>query len=100
VIGFGLVWLLVATHPSTIERFLVVPGLIKAMRHLQLFWYVPCWHFLKRLSQLSPLVDWHKLTYLVLFCRKTPINQSITQCDIGWTSYDTVINNSDSVTSR
>jgi len=24
-----------------------------------------------------PLVDWHKLTYLVLTCRKTPINQSI-----------------------
>jgi len=26
-----------------------------------------------------PLVDWHKLTYLVLTCRKTPINQSINQ---------------------
>jgi len=24
-----------------------------------------------------PLVDWQKLTYLVLMCRKTPINQSI-----------------------
>jgi len=24
-----------------------------------------------------PLVDWHKLTYFVLTCRKTPINQSI-----------------------
>jgi len=24
-----------------------------------------------------PLVDWHKLTYLVLTCRKTPINQPI-----------------------
>jgi len=24
-----------------------------------------------------PLVDWHKLTYLVLTCRKTPINQLI-----------------------
>jgi len=23
-----------------------------------------------------PLVDWHKLTYLVLTCHKTPINQS------------------------
>jgi len=32
---------------------------------------------LKRLSQYSPLVDWHKLTYLELMCRKTPINQSI-----------------------
>jgi len=26
-----------------------------------------------------PLVDWHKLTYLLLTCRKTPINQSINQ---------------------
>jgi len=25
------------------------------------------------------MVDWHKLTYLVLTCRKTPINQSINQ---------------------
>jgi len=25
------------------------------------------------------LVDWHKLTFLVLTCRKTPINQSINQ---------------------
>jgi len=32
---------------------------------------------LKRLSQLIPVVDWHKLTYLVLTCRKTPINQLI-----------------------
>jgi len=27
----------------------------------------------------NPLVAWHKLTYLVLTCRKTPINQSINQ---------------------
>jgi len=26
-----------------------------------------------------PLAEWHKLTYLVLTCRKTPINQSINQ---------------------
>jgi len=26
-----------------------------------------------------PLVDWHKLAYLVLTCHKTPINQSINQ---------------------
>jgi len=26
-----------------------------------------------------PLLDWHKLTYLVLTCRKTPINQSISK---------------------
>jgi len=37
---------------------------------------------LKRLLSkrlLSPLVDGHKLTYLVLTCRKTLINQSINQ---------------------
>jgi len=26
-------------------------------------------------EQVIPLVDWHKLTYLVLTCRKTPISQ-------------------------
>jgi len=26
---------------------------------------------------IIPLVDWHKLTYFVLTCRKTPINQSM-----------------------
>jgi len=28
---------------------------------------------------ITPGIDWHKLTYLVLTCRKTPINQSINQ---------------------
>jgi len=32
---------------------------------------------LKCLSQLSPRVDWHKLTYLVLTCRKTSIKHFI-----------------------
>jgi len=30
----------------------------------------------QRWASNPPLVDWHKLTYLVLTCRKTPINQS------------------------
>jgi len=34
------------------------------------------------LEPVIPLVDWHKLTYLVLTCRKTPINQSINQFDM------------------
>jgi hypothetical protein len=41
------------------------------------FWFLSL-AILDRLSQLSPLVDWHKLTYLVLTCRKTPINQLFT----------------------
>jgi len=37
--------------------------------------------WLKEINNISKhnLVDWHKLTYLVLTCRKTPINQSINQ---------------------
>jgi len=37
---------------------------------------------LKRLNQLSPVVDWHKLTYILLTCRKTPINQSIVKLSV------------------
>jgi len=35
--------------------------------------------YLQTPEPVIPLVVWHKLTYLVLTCRKTPINQSINQ---------------------
>jgi len=38
-----------------------------------MFLYVPRWLS----STPKPVIPWHKLTYLVLTCRKTPINQSI-----------------------
>jgi len=41
-----------------------------------LFLYVPHW-LSSNARAVIPLVDWHKLTYLVLTCHKTPINQSI-----------------------
>jgi len=39
-----------------------------------MFLYVPRW-LSSTPEPVIPLVDWHKLTYLVLTCRKTPINQ-------------------------
>jgi len=36
--------------------------------------------FLVGYHQTPEPVDWHKLTYRVLTCRKTPINQSIMAC--------------------
>jgi len=38
--------------------------------------YVPRW-LSSTPEPVIPLVDWHRLTYLVLTCRKTPIKQSI-----------------------
>jgi len=57
---------------------LFVVARVCSLYRMQLYVFV-CFSLaiLKRLSQKSPLVDWHKLTYLVLTCRKTPINQSI-----------------------
>jgi len=44
-----------------------------------MFLYVPRWLSSNAWASNPPLVDWEKLTYLVLTCHKTPINQSINQ---------------------
>jgi len=74
---------------------LFVVACVCSLYRMQLYVFVCSWlAILKRQSQQSPLVDWHKLTYLVLTCRKTPINQSkffvFTMCFEGWDQIQTI----------